>query len=149
MTVIRKVVLNEKDEVDFNLLIPRPAILTNTVSGGHKFDGVIHKSWYGEPNESTWGTKNERPFTPEEEVELDKIGYRNSIDWAYDKWGTKWNAYDQEGGMNDIDEYSVRLSFATAWGPPTAWIKALREKFPQAYIGGIYVIEFNEDAGTL
>ena len=42
--------------------------------------------------------------------------------WCRDNWGTKWDATDSQVEDSDIH-------FNTAWGPPTAWLEKVAEKY--------------------
>lgn len=53
---------------------------------------------------------------------LKETGYAFWFDWCIAKWGTKWNAYDAEDRGDCV-------RFATAWSPPTPFIKALAKRF--------------------
>jgi hypothetical protein len=101
-------------------------------------EDIQHNSWYAEKAENGWGTKNERPFTEEELIELNKIGYFNWYDWSNKCWGTKWNAYD-------VVRSEDRVQFDTAWGCPYPVIEALSEKFPYETIKVLYA---DEDIGS-
>lgn len=52
-------------------------------------------------------------------------GFFHTMDFAREKWGTKWNAYSQK---LSIDEGFVQ--FDTAWSCPVALLKALSIKHP-------------------
>jgi Ferredoxin-like domain in Api92-like protein len=54
---------------------------------------------------------------------LELYGHKDWYSWANDKWGTKWNAYDQ----NDDGE---TISFDTAWRTPLPVFEALSRIFP-------------------
>lgn len=67
-------------------------------------------------------------------------------DWQSENWGTKWNAYNQE--YVEVNHGSVTLRFDTAWAPPIPVIDALREWKDVEWVGGNWVEEFCESAGT-
>jgi hypothetical protein len=69
-----------------------------------------------------------------------KTGYLHCMDFARDKWGTKWNAYDQVIELED-----GRAKFDTAWSAPIPIFKALSAKHPEQEIK----VEFaDEDIGS-
>ena len=61
-------------------------------------------------------------------------------DWCPKNWGTKWNAYGQNGGQKNPSE----LRFDTAWNPPQPVIEALSKEFPDEEIRVAYA---DEDTG--
>lgn len=115
---------NDEAVMDFSLIIPMPKILGMTVSGMKEFHGVKHESWH----------KDDRPFTPDEQAELDALGFNNWYDWCCESWGTKWNAYSHtpvevtkgKRGSNA----KAQFSFYTAWSFPTPIATKLVETYP-------------------
>lgn len=70
---------------------------------------------------------------------IKKYGYKDWYDWAYDNWGTKWNAYDTH-----IEEDGV-ITFDTAWACPERVFKKLSTMFPKVEI----TVKFaDEDIGS-
>lgn len=136
MTEIRKKIATEDGKLTFTKLIPMPAILERTTSGSKDFDGTIHKSW-------TWddlpdGKRKDRPFTDEEQAEVEATGFTSWYDWSIENWGTKWDVNPNEvDQLGDQEDY-LELHFNTAWSPPVPWVKALREAFPDAEITAFY-----------
>ena len=62
-----------------------------------------------------------------EELCLEKTGYKNWYDWNVANWDTKWNAYScytLEDNSNELEEISD-LGFQTAWSPPINVIREL------------------------
>jgi len=58
-----------------------------------------------------------------EQKELDnKIahGYKNWYDFCVNEWGTKWDVGGDDSMVTKLDSNSVRMSFDSAWAPPTA-----------------------------
>jgi|TARA_R110000765_G_scaffold84565_4_gene163542 hypothetical protein len=49
--------------------------------------------------------------------------------WRVENWGTKWDIYDSLDWENDPYGNSV-VRFFSAWSPPTPWLKAIAEKYP-------------------
>ena len=53
--------------------------------------------------------------------------------WRIQSWGTKWDAYDiekRDEHTNENGELVVKYTFDTAWSPPTAWLSAVANTFP-------------------
>jgi hypothetical protein len=97
---------------DFNRLIPMPELLKCTVSGFMTIDGKKVESWIEDKDSE--GKPVPRCFTPEEQRELEHIGYSNWYDWAVANWGTKWNACRVE--IHDASQHRyAEVSFDTAW----------------------------------
>ena len=56
-----------------------------------------------------------------------KYGAATWYKWRIENWGSKWNAYGYEGGVQ-FDGHSLR--FRTAWAPPQPVIVKLSEMYP-------------------
>lgn len=68
-----------------------------------------------------------------------ETGCTNWYDWAIQKWGTKWNAY------NTGDNYSNSIWCDTAWATPEPVIQKLSEMFPEQ----VFKVEYaDEDIGS-
>jgi hypothetical protein len=67
-------------------------------------------------------------------------GHLNTMDFARDVWGTKWNAYDQ---VIDLD--AGELSFDTAWSCPMPVLTELSKRHPDHEITVRYA---DEDLGS-
>ncbi|MDO5556344.1 MAG: hypothetical protein Q4G09_07060 [Clostridia bacterium] len=77
-----------------------------------------------------------RTFKQLGEIYLKNIaeyGYATWYEWAINKWGTKWDAYDSIGTPE-----SGELEFLSAWNPPNGIVKKLFEKFPEEKINWYY-----------
>ena len=49
--------------------------------------------------------------------------------WRVENWGTKWDVYDSLPWTED--KYGNFITrFYSAWSPPTPWLKAVAEKYP-------------------
>jgi len=114
----------KKNKLDFDKIIPMPAILRRTVSGARTISNVSVSTWM----ESDDG-KGRLP-TPEEAAELAQTGYENWYDWSCDNWGVKWSANDVK--LDDSRDYGgyVELTFKTPWNAPKPIFHKLREMFP-------------------
>lgn len=53
----------------------------------------------------------------------EKTFKRTALDWAWENWGTKWNAYDHKPIDRSAD--TLILRFETAWSPPYPWLAAV------------------------
>lgn len=99
-----KALLDEKNEVDFTLLVPTPE--------DYEEEGCAHNHplMYDEndPNAHCW------------------------YSWNRHAWGTKWNAYDTE--LNGAEGDHAEVRFDTAWSHPRPVVVALSEAFPDQEI---------------
>lgn len=59
--------------------------------------------------------------------EREQYGERNWYDWSIKNWGTKWNAYDQNGPFEG--ENYVEYIFSTAWSCPLHVYEELAKKY--------------------
>lgn len=94
----------DKRWFDFSTVIHRPAVLDETISPhrqGHE--------------------QNRKAFA--------ETGFTNWYDWACEKWGTKWGAYDFEERTRGDDHYVFK--FETAWSFPTPIFEKLHELYPE------------------
>lgn len=56
--------------------------------------------------------------------------------WNIENWGTKWNCYEQECGINE--EGKAYIKFDTAWSIPYPIISAFNNKFNISFIHKYY-----------
>ena len=68
-------------------------------------------------------------------------------DWRVQNWGTKWNSYECDLELDDLD--MLRYTFDTAWGPPVGVIDKLRELYPEVGVTAFYDEPGMEVAGYL
>lgn len=59
--------------------------------------------------------------------EREQYGERNWYDWSIKNWGTKWNAYDQNGAYEGKN--FVEYVFSTAWSCPLPIYRELAKKY--------------------
>lgn len=61
-----------------------------------------------------------------------KVGSSALVAWAYDNWGTKWNAVEPSGQVLDMarGRRKVTLRFDTAWSPPLPVVRKLISDYP-------------------
>lgn len=69
-----------------------------------------------------------------------QTGFFHTMDFAREKWGTKWNAYSQKLSIDD-----GFIQFDTAWSCPVALLEALSVKHPGVEIVVKYA---DEDHGS-
>ncbi|WP_428491617.1 hypothetical protein [Rhodopila sp.] len=120
-------ILDAIHQVDFNKLIPMPAILSKTGHGTREFDGKKHTAWYSEGH----GKDDlNRPFTDEEKAELAKIGFTDWYEWSCSNWGTKWNASGTETNEDSKEFGQIEIRYQTAWSAPEPVLAKMCEMFP-------------------
>ena len=83
-------------------------------------------------------------------MEFPKSGKNDDrwYDWNISNWDTKW---DIAGGVevDDYDDEQVEFNFNTAWSPPEAICRKLRELFPEVGFSWFYDEPGMEVAGYL
>ena len=67
-------------------------------------------------------------------------------DWQIQNWGTKWEPADLSV---EQCEQEVELTFNTAWSPPEAICRAIRERYPDCSVSWFYDEPGCEIAGYL
>ena len=67
-------------------------------------------------------------------------------DWQIQNWGTKWEPTDLSV---EQCEQEVELTFNTAWSPPEAICRAIRERYPDCSVSWFYDEPGCEIAGYL
>lgn len=123
---IKKTILNEQGEFDYNRLIPAPDILRcvrrYTPDFQKKvFDGVAYDRWYD-------NGIVQRVLTEDEEKELDGI---NDKSWFYDNWMQRGNAmFDKVHFIDDV--MLMIIVFNSYHHPPYPIVKAFIDRFPNA-----------------
>jgi len=151
--------------IDFNKIIPRPDSLDIT-SGSTTDNGIAVLQYRaGDPREINqimgyaWATEFATPEDlinhmlekgsanlEEAQKALDNeklYGHRDWYSWSVDKWGTKWNAYDQ------VSNEDGSITFQTAWGTPYPVMVALSLKYPDVVISVRYADEdFGHNVGV-
>ena len=71
-------------------------------------------------------------------------------DWRLEKWDTKWDVPKDEIEITDIDDLSGRtlvIGFNTAWSPPIAIYKKLRDTFKDVKIAWWAIDEDDDTNG--
>ena len=136
--------------IDFNKLIPMPPELdmeegNRTERGLNAYNDFIEVYTFNGEKENfdllNIPERAERAFLrvrtdiDRDTWELGKKAFQNQQKygaaswhkWRTRNWGTKWNAYGYEGGVQ-FDGKSLR--FLTAWLPPTPIIRQLAQLYP-------------------
>lgn len=105
----------------FDALLPMPEELLDICTGGTTIDGVYVTRWRRVDGEDV-------AVSYEELVALSrKFGASDWHDWAIREWGTKWNPKFERLSPE-------RITFETAWSPPTAFLLTVSQQFPEAEI---------------
>ena len=140
-------VKSDESEFDFNKIIPMPEEL-NVEAGSRGDDGLEAYREYLrtgiQPKEITNKYGFKRVIEDEDFAlgkryyeNIQKYGCANWYDWCWNRWGTKWNAYDVSVSGEEIE-------FLTAWNAPEPVILKLSELFPNVEIEHDYA---DEDMG--
>lgn len=150
-----KAMLNQEGRIDFNMIVP-------FLGSRDEFDGInfdaeqaaryvcgvtnensvrsILSSGMGKPDITKMTDESFNQFVAFMQ-NYRECGYLHSMDFARDKWGTKWNAYDQ---VVDVEFYH-NAKFDTAWSCPVPVLVELSKKFPEDEITVVYA---DEDIGS-
>jgi hypothetical protein len=156
---------SQKDEdgeerlFDFNTLVPMPLIFRGGESDGYtmslfdklKQEGLAKPASLRDPSNFERAVRLADHLSttmPQYEVSRDlarkyvegirDFGHIDWYGWSCEHWGTKWNAYDEKGDLENT------IKFDTAWSTPMPIWKALANKFP----GLIWRVRYSdEDTG--
>ena len=124
----------EKDEYDFDLLLPVPEELVNTTSPTR----IVSKQEYDKavaeraalPPDSAELRFCSLPITQEMSDDYkERFGYDNWYDWRLNFYGTKWGMYDVQLSFEKAGE--ATFSYNTAWSPASDYFLTISEKFPK------------------
>jgi hypothetical protein len=116
-------VKSEGQPFDFDLLVPVPELITHVSYGFMTIDGQEVEQWY------TTDDGHHRLFTPQEEQELEQLGYRRWGGWFLANWGTNRNACDIQLDESSVHSGYVVIQFETAWNPPWPILRRLQDMF--------------------
>lgn len=157
---VRSLFVNNDGHVDFNIIVPKPECLDNF----NPHHGIVTtaKAVLQLPPEGNsllalmeadsrekalskmeTMSDEEKEFVDQATLNYEKCGYVYWYDWCTDKWGTKWNAYDQpsEGFPNE----AMTFHFNTAWSHPGDLIEIISKRAPET----TFHIKFaDEDLGN-
>ena len=136
--------------IDFDKIIPMPKSLD--IESGSRTDrglrvykdfidvytlaGTVLKDLLNIPKDIEDSFLAVRDDVKPEEWELGRTATQNILmygaptwyEWRIGHWGTKWNAYDYEDGVDYSEDDHLR--FQTAWGAPHPVIARLAELYP-------------------
>jgi hypothetical protein len=115
---------SERRSLDFQRIIPSPEIICHARKVFSSIGPRCQEQYFFD--ETHW-----RDFTPQEEKELEALGYRSWEDWSFANSGTNKIAFGVE-----LDETTVGLGYVvidveTAWSPPIRILERLRDMFPE------------------
>ena len=142
------IVDDQEQLIDFNRIIPMPLPLRDTEASSRTDDAIYY--YLVKTNQEEMVSSILRHpqfytmdrFANRNETELNELleigkkyveifkecGAKDWYDWSICHWGTKWNAY--ETYLETLDEYSVLITFQTAWSGVPNIIQKLTEMFP-------------------
>ena len=132
--------LTGPDGVTFDKILPMPRELEQTVSPTEVVETdeqayEINKEWKTIPGQPTI-----RAITSAEASRRRaEHGAINWYDWASERWGTKWGAYDTT--RCEMSGDIAVLEFLTAWSPPIPVWEHLVEQY------GVAVLTIWQDEG--
>lgn len=138
--------LDDECQPDFNKIIPMPEELILEDSGlSHDAQLAAEQVWKLPVNESDLlhelkiDNFDMRGFELFVQMVKNKRnhGYFDDLEFAYDAWGTKCNAYDMDAKRSS----ETQLVFRTAWNEPENVFLELSKKFPKEVIQ----IDFADD----
>lgn len=134
-------IAGHKSPIDFDKLIPQPAILHRTEASSDADIGELLLNG-GEAPEWCVGDRRKKCIAAAEVCReaMRETGHRNWYDWCRANWGTKWNAYDvtlkRHGLALGSSTEKATLSFDTAWSVPEPVLAAIAAKYPQIEFSG-------------
>ena len=103
--------------------IPMPEPLRSIITGGRTIGGEYVSAWRGEGDDAVAVSAEEKAALREEH------GADNWYDWNLHNYGCKWD-FDLSGEP-DYTDGGVRISYQTPWGPPTEFVEALSQQYPE------------------
>lgn len=149
--------VNEEGRIDFNLMAPFPGPRGAEWSGISMDAEIAAKAVLGLPLSSnplvaSLEAANRRDVNIEKMPEASfqqfvgmlenyrSCGHLHGMDWAREKWGTKWNACEPEH-----DAEAGTAQFETAWACPEGLLVELSKRFPDDEISVTFA---DEDIGS-
>lgn len=126
----------ESNEFDFNGIIKMPdelhkttapTTIVDTQEEADQKNAEEHKR----AEQNKWpGHTDSYLSKAEADRRLEEYGALNWYDFANDKWGTKWNAYDVKYITHEFngDESKLVVKFDTAWDTPRGIWQELKDK---------------------
>jgi len=142
-THVIEAMVNEEGKIDFNLMAPFPGPRGadwNGIYGDAETaaNAVLNTSLSSHPLIASLESANRRDVNIEKMTDTSfqqfigmlenyrACGYLHGMDWAREKWGTKWNACEPEH-----DEKAGIAKFDTAWSCPEGVLTELSKRFPE------------------
>ena len=137
-----------KDQASESLLHAQEAGEIVTGLGGHpslKIQLIEEPKWEITPNHSKYGANGELPIIEElklnngEVMKLSKFKSTKEqdlrwYDWRLQKWDTKWDVPKDDIEITEVNYGHLIIGFNTAWSPPIAIYKKLRNIFKDVKI---------------
>lgn len=129
LQAIRDLLAGPNGVIDFNKVVPMPAILERTISPtrlGPNGLPLLRRSADDHSGEEA---------SAQEYVELHSLAHDNWYDWCCANWGTKWNACDPEVAprSDEGDDHTLSYRFNTAWSAPCGFYDALLDLLARDY----------------
>lgn len=118
-----ELIKSEQQPLDFEKIVASPEIIRHARKVFSPMRPECQEQYF--IDDMHW-----RDFTPEEELELEALGYRSGDDWFHANWGTNKIAFWVELDETTVDLGYVVISFQTAWSPPIRIVERLRDMFP-------------------
>ena len=126
--------------IDFNRIVPMPDLIRKTIAPDENNFKTIIFQYNSITEEQQKIIKETNDYNERIAFQLRYnkyiYGSTNWYDWAYQNWGTKWNAYYCGSSRDTLNT----IYFCTAWTSPIIVIKKLSEIFPLA----IFILTFEE-----
>ncbi len=124
---------------DFNAMIPMPSDLKKALEIDDPFafgagDPWMLKDGHLVPSD---------PLTRKRWIK--KHGADNWYRWSIDNWDTKWNAYDVDIDIDDMNQ--LHVSFLTAWSCPTKIYLKMKEYCDEHNLSLDWGVEFEGEDG--
>lgn len=139
-----RALLRGKDTpIDFNRLLPMPEALRGDVDHGcvmvaKSEMGVAGRFDFITPRDRRGARHIDDAVVDRLKANIKEYGHAYWLDWAIEKWGTKWGAYD-------ASENDGVIVFDTAWSCPLPFLSELARRFPRL----VFTVEFaDEDIGS-
>ena len=148
---IKKEIANGESVIDFNKLIPMPKRLSTTQAIGNAPDAAMFAMtgkgyWFKDFPHALPINYNAEVFREYLKMitNIRRYGFPTWYEWASEKWGTKWNAYDcgEENQRCSADQ----IVFDTAWSSPKKIAIAISHKYAIRVLVE-YVCEFADHGG--
>ena len=126
---------------------------------GCPFGQLIEEpKWEITPNHSKYGANGELPIIEElklnngEVMKLSKFKSTNVQDtrwynWRVEKWDTKWDVPKEDIEITEVNNGHIVIGFNTAWSPPIAIYKKLRDTFKDVKIAWWAIDEDDDTNG--